>query len=1656
MTISPVVESVIADLRARLVQNLNDGILDLTDEVIGEPVLAPLLHTAALDVSAAEVDLSVPDAVTVRGTADLFGSPQVHLELTFTLEDGALTGALTLSADDHPVQLSGVVSTVANGAGLPPEVPDLGLAGLSVSITPHTGAFLLSAVCTVPWTLPFGGDGLPVDRVSIELQRAGEPGAPVRVALGLSSSTAYPVGEDVEVTAKDLRFQYDGTAGWTLGGTLAADVLGTAIDLSATLTSTPERREFKFTAETALSVDLTGAGTLTANGLSLSVARTPEGEYSWTVEADGAVDLLDAAIMAAGTLGLEYEGGSARLTLSPPADGDLARVTVPLPAAPCLAVHLGLDKLEIARGAGKITAEAETVVWFSGLPGELGTVLPGSRETAVAGTFAVTTGADAAVSFTVEPVLPMQAVHLPSFSVGTFHLDLRQAPAAVEVGHLEVAWTRNGGVSVGADLGVGIPAELNEIFGTGHDVLVTYDGTAGSLVRVRLAAAVTGGSPSLRLHPLNSPLKSVDLEPVEPGSDQRRATVDLGESGTLSLLVPDVEVQGDTVRVRGGFTQQGLAIPLSPLKSLLGALGLDAVNPFLPDRLPLEDVSLYDDVTGLDVDALLNVIMTALNRVAGIDLPDADEVRAVLHQIAARATMLPERLKPYLSVTIPEELSFDVTLTAEGGLLGGVSVATTGDPATTRATATPLRILLPGLSVTGPTLTGLELWNLQIGEIFGGAALLVRADLNVDQFDLAPLAALLALPADAAAALPDPRKFTRRLVAENVTIVVVPELFVAVPVFFDDLGVEYRGIEDAEFGGHLSLPEPQLNLSQARDLYNQFADFFTDPDATLSAEAIGSHGLDLRFTAGPLFLQLPGYAGGTTLGSRTATTGAGAAANLAALFNGLKKLNVADLLNSLPAALRHAPPATKPQVHLGPIGFEAGWDIDTPDGTVRGLLARLTGTAALGPFAQLITTLDVQTDGRDGFQLGFTGDGAINGVVDLHLAGTAGNLPATATGNAAVLQFADPAARVTTTGPAGQPDTFTVEWWTCPTALRNYNQFISGADVWGSFAFHTTDTGAVYCGTDVGTRFTPNEIPAGTVQLNTWQHFAFTYSYGTGTLYRNGVQIARKDGLTAPAPWTGMRLGIPDQGSQPDGFVADLRVWNVCRTADDIRSGMGHRLTGRETGLTGYWPLDDGSGSVVRDLGPSGFDGTASHTTWAGAGTVQAPPPQANGSAGTAAVARVTGRSRLSVFDRTVFTGDVALAADQATLSGRLDLFPDNDVLTVRGNLDGAVDAQHLTLHGNAAVDLAGLSLARAGLTWTDTTLTLGGRWFDLFDTTLTLQTATDHVVLTGTVSGSRKLDVSFGRVLVHPLPGTVQVADGFHFDGAFAFSLTVTADEHTGLNAQGQITFTANGTPFSLPIWFPSAPTSLEDLDQLIIRTVQSISVTLFKKLYSDGAAWAKGVADGAISWARDQWQMTGQALQIAYNEAAPQVAKILDTAGFGVAEIGHVLRATYTEFAADPAGTVIGILKQADFPVVKVGNVIAGGFQELVSTANRDATVQDLTRLMHGQYSALDMVQVAVAAGITPTSAVGILKRTGGYAAQDLADAAHIGFNLDHEHLIDVLSNVVSITDIITSVGRIFGTSAKDIARYLYDKGEARLSDINDALRALGIPLL
>jgi len=114
----------------------------------------------------------------------------------------------------------------------------------------------------------------------------------------------------------------------------------------------------------------------------------------------------------------------------------------------------------------------------------------------------------------------------------------------------------------------------------------------------------------------------------------------------------------------------------------------------------------------------------------------------------------------------------------------------------------------------------------------------------------------------------------------------------------------------------------------------------------------------------------------------------------------------------------------------------------------------------------------------------------------------------------------------------------------------------------------------VYKGKDPYTVKTSN-----TLELNKWQHLAVTHATnGDVRIYKNGVQIAsgnipfpnnvvRNSNYIGKSNW--------DRDSYYKGQLTEFRMWNKTLTQQDIQANMNKRLSGAESGLLGYWSLDE-------------------------------------------------------------------------------------------------------------------------------------------------------------------------------------------------------------------------------------------------------------------------------------------------------------------------------------------------------------------------------------------------------------------------------------------------------------------------------------------------
>ena len=116
---------------------------------------------------------------------------------------------------------------------------------------------------------------------------------------------------------------------------------------------------------------------------------------------------------------------------------------------------------------------------------------------------------------------------------------------------------------------------------------------------------------------------------------------------------------------------------------------------------------------------------------------------------------------------------------------------------------------------------------------------------------------------------------------------------------------------------------------------------------------------------------------------------------------------------------------------------------------------------------------------------------------------------------------------------------------------------------------------------------------------NTWYHVAFVRSSsGTGTIYLNG-NVDKSAALNTQAlDANGIVIGLLLRAKNGfRGQISDVRVWNAVRSQTDIKANMNARLTGTETGLIQYWPLNESIGATALNR-TSNAHGTITGAAW--------------------------------------------------------------------------------------------------------------------------------------------------------------------------------------------------------------------------------------------------------------------------------------------------------------------------------------------------------------------------------------------------------------------------------------------------------------------------
>ena len=186
---------------------------------------------------------------------------------------------------------------------------------------------------------------------------------------------------------------------------------------------------------------------------------------------------------------------------------------------------------------------------------------------------------------------------------------------------------------------------------------------------------------------------------------------------------------------------------------------------------------------------------------------------------------------------------------------------------------------------------------------------------------------------------------------------------------------------------------------------------------------------------------------------------------------------------------------------------------------------------------------------------------------------------------------------------------FTLESWIKPNSDHDFSIISRHTGSWGNYTFfHNGGANLLYLWSLQGAG---NQIETVTFDLtglglvNKWTHFAVTRDGTAGEVkfYLNGIQLGATQASATGAldTATTFELGVDGTGTRDlDGYQAEVRLWNVVRTADEIRANYTRALKGDETNLVAYYRdgFTDVVGSVV--LTPSGGGAVAGAAGQAG------------------------------------------------------------------------------------------------------------------------------------------------------------------------------------------------------------------------------------------------------------------------------------------------------------------------------------------------------------------------------------------------------------------------------------------------------------------------
>ncbi len=178
---------------------------------------------------------------------------------------------------------------------------------------------------------------------------------------------------------------------------------------------------------------------------------------------------------------------------------------------------------------------------------------------------------------------------------------------------------------------------------------------------------------------------------------------------------------------------------------------------------------------------------------------------------------------------------------------------------------------------------------------------------------------------------------------------------------------------------------------------------------------------------------------------------------------------------------------------------------------------------------------------------------------------------------------------------------FTVEFWaflpTFPAGTGGLAEFLSQGQSGGGLYIGTNNVNGNF---RLGDNWQNTGVP---VPIGRWAHLALTYSSAstTGIFYVDGIQEATNPtySITSGGDNTALGIQFGAFGEFMTGEMDELRIWNIARTAAQVKQGMYNTVDPATAGLVAYYHMNEGSGTVMgNSTSTTGLDGTVVNPSW--------------------------------------------------------------------------------------------------------------------------------------------------------------------------------------------------------------------------------------------------------------------------------------------------------------------------------------------------------------------------------------------------------------------------------------------------------------------------